>query len=262
MPDLPTCFARPVVRSPVPPATSSARWPGVQAGERQRELLPEPVRAAGHQVVHQVVVAGNRIEHAAHAALLFVPGNAFVAEIGVGVLVWIGHRAASIDGSPARLRKRWLFRRAFATKPNYSSGGLVEGRWSVATGLFYMSACAANSAPAFGRLRELLLGSVDSRLVLRPIRRRSRSPSSRRYFHEYRPESWPSSNTSFTAYWPTGSTALIPTFCLPSDQNLLARARVPLLQRTANARAGIRRAAGSARRLRTPLPARASASGA
>ena len=101
---------------------------GPQARQRQREFLPETMRAPGHQVVHQVVVARNRIEHAAHTALLFVPRNAFVAEISVGVLLGLGHRAASIDGVFNETRNHWLFGRAFATKPNYSSGGLGKGR--------------------------------------------------------------------------------------------------------------------------------------
>ena len=139
---------------------------GVQARERQRELLPQPVHAARHQVVHQVVVAGDGVEHAADAPLLLAPGHAFVAEIGVGGLVRVSHRAASIDGSPIPKRKgpresAGFSRRAFATKPNYSSGGLGKAGCPLTAGLFFLSTraaiasgCAANSKPAFGRLRD------------------------------------------------------------------------------------------------------------
>src|SRR5882757_1888248 len=41
-------------------------------------------------------------------------------------------------------------------------------------------------------------------------------PSSCRYFQVYSPVSCPSSKTSFTAYCPTGSTAVMATFSLPS----------------------------------------------
>jgi hypothetical protein len=54
-PVAPTWPAMPAARSPVPPATSSALWPGLSPGLRQRELLPDAVHAARHQVVHEVV---------------------------------------------------------------------------------------------------------------------------------------------------------------------------------------------------------------
>src|SRR5436190_13973992 len=122
--------------------------------------------AAGHQVVHQVVIAGNRIENATHTALLFVPRNAFVAEISVGVLLGLSHRAASIDGVFNEARNHWLFGSALATKPNYSSGGLGKAGGLATTGLCLVatprtqrriaSACGANSTPAFGRLHETI----------------------------------------------------------------------------------------------------------
>ena len=56
--------------------------PGPQAGQRQRESLPQPVRARRHQVVHQVVIAGDGVEHAAHAARLSRARNPLEAEIG------------------------------------------------------------------------------------------------------------------------------------------------------------------------------------
>ena len=48
--------------------------PGPQARLQQREALPQPVHAAGHEVVHQVVAAGDGIEHAADARGLFLGG--------------------------------------------------------------------------------------------------------------------------------------------------------------------------------------------
>ena len=55
-----------------------------QRGLRQRELLPYPMHARRHQVVHQVVVAGDGVEDGAHARGLLVPGDLLVAEIGGG----------------------------------------------------------------------------------------------------------------------------------------------------------------------------------
>ena len=47
--------------------------PGLKAGERQREVLPQPMHAERHQVVHDVVLAGHRAEHRAHPLGLFAP---------------------------------------------------------------------------------------------------------------------------------------------------------------------------------------------
>ena len=60
--------------------------PGPQIGKREREALPQPVRAGGHQVVHQVVIVGDRVEHAAHAARFVFARHALEAEVG-GALV-------------------------------------------------------------------------------------------------------------------------------------------------------------------------------
>ncbi len=55
--------------------------PGPEAGLRQCETLPQAMHAGGHQVVHQVVVAGDRIENAAHARGFLRGRDALVAEI-------------------------------------------------------------------------------------------------------------------------------------------------------------------------------------
>ena len=55
---------------------------GLEAGERERELLPQPVQAARHEVVHQVVLARHGIEHATHATRFVLPVDLFKAEIG------------------------------------------------------------------------------------------------------------------------------------------------------------------------------------
>ncbi len=54
---------------------------GPKPGLGEREALPKPVQAARHQVVHQVVVAGDRVEYAAHARGLFRGRDFLVAEI-------------------------------------------------------------------------------------------------------------------------------------------------------------------------------------
>src|SRR6202043_917308 len=66
---------------------------GAQIRQRQRETLPDPMCARGHQIVHQVVVLGDRIEHAAHAACLVLMRYALKAEVG-GALV--GHWRCAI----------------------------------------------------------------------------------------------------------------------------------------------------------------------
>jgi len=53
-------------RSPVPPAMSSARPPALSPVSDSAKLFPESVRAAGHQIVHEIVSIGDRIEHATH----------------------------------------------------------------------------------------------------------------------------------------------------------------------------------------------------
>ena len=65
----------------MPPARSSTRWPGRTPDEVDGEALPQPVQAARHEVVHHVVLAGDRVEHAAHAPRLLVRRNVLVAEV-------------------------------------------------------------------------------------------------------------------------------------------------------------------------------------
>ena len=73
--------------SPVPPATSSrangaSPFGGLSGGDHR--LLPGAVQAAGHQVVHQVVAAGNGGKNVVHKALLFAQRHLPVAEMGLG----------------------------------------------------------------------------------------------------------------------------------------------------------------------------------
>ena len=66
-----------------------------EPGQRQRELLPEPVHSAGHQVVHQVIFAGDGVEHAAHAARLFLARPAQNRSPWIDRLAW--KKGASVD---------------------------------------------------------------------------------------------------------------------------------------------------------------------
>ena len=73
--------------SPVPPARSSTRSPGFTCAVADEVALPHPVDAERHQVVHQVVLAGDRREHLADQ-LLLVAGRHFAeAEMGGAGLV-------------------------------------------------------------------------------------------------------------------------------------------------------------------------------
>ncbi len=56
---------------------------GSRTCDLQGEHLPQPVQAGGHQVVHQVVLVGDRGKHALDPARLFAFGYAFEAEVGV-----------------------------------------------------------------------------------------------------------------------------------------------------------------------------------
>ncbi len=60
---------------------------GLQSRQRQCEALPQAVRAAGHQIVHQVVAIGDRIEHRAHAPRFVAQGDLLKAEVGRAVFV-------------------------------------------------------------------------------------------------------------------------------------------------------------------------------
>ena len=74
------------VRSPVPPATSSSRnaAPISAAPSSRHIILPEPVQAARHQVVHQVVASGDGREDTVDQPLALALGHALEAE-GDGV---------------------------------------------------------------------------------------------------------------------------------------------------------------------------------
>jgi len=67
------------------------------AGELHREALPVTMHADRHEIVHEVVLAGDRVEHAAHAPRLFFGRNLLVAEVRL---------VAHVAQAPARL-ERW-----------------------------------------------------------------------------------------------------------------------------------------------------------
>ena len=54
---------------------------GTQSRERQRELLPEAMRAAGHEIVHQVVAARDLLEDLVDHALLVGEIDGPIAEM-------------------------------------------------------------------------------------------------------------------------------------------------------------------------------------
>ncbi len=56
--------------------------PGTQVRQCEREALPQPMGARRHEVVHQIVVVGDRVEHATHAARLLGERHALEAEVG------------------------------------------------------------------------------------------------------------------------------------------------------------------------------------
>ena len=75
----------------VPAAGGQIEHPhaGTQCRLPHREMLPDSVQTAGHQVVHQVVAAGHGVEHAAHPAGLF--GGIDLLVTKVGFLLGVGH---------------------------------------------------------------------------------------------------------------------------------------------------------------------------
>jgi len=54
---------------------------GAEPGQGERKALPQPMRAARHQIVHQIVPARDRVEYLAHAPGLIFPVYFLVAEI-------------------------------------------------------------------------------------------------------------------------------------------------------------------------------------
>ncbi|MNT15873.1 hypothetical protein D3C72_1509500 [compost metagenome] len=54
----------------------------LQVGDHHGVLLPDAVQPTGHQVVHHVVLARNRIEHAAHFARLVLFINRLKSKVG------------------------------------------------------------------------------------------------------------------------------------------------------------------------------------
>ncbi len=70
------------------------RVTGAQSRAGQRKCLPYPMCAKGHQVIHQVVIFGHRIEYSANSPGLGSRGHGLVAEMG-GVFV-AGHGAVVV----------------------------------------------------------------------------------------------------------------------------------------------------------------------
>ena len=66
-------------------------------GGAHREALPPAMQAGRHEIVHEVVLAGDRIEHAAHAPPLLLVGDLLVAEVGR-----FGHRVRGSALTSAR----------------------------------------------------------------------------------------------------------------------------------------------------------------
>ena len=58
-----------------------ARRRGMHLGDQN--VLPHPVQAEGHQIVHQVVAVGDLVEDRVHQTLLFVHPNGALAEMRV-----------------------------------------------------------------------------------------------------------------------------------------------------------------------------------
>ena len=49
---------------------------------RDEDILPHPMQAARHQIVHDVVALGHLVEHVVDEALLLVERDIAVAEMG------------------------------------------------------------------------------------------------------------------------------------------------------------------------------------
>jgi len=57
-----------------------------QSGYRQRKALPQPVRTARHQIIHQIIAIDHRIKHRAHALGLVLPAHALESKVGLFLL--------------------------------------------------------------------------------------------------------------------------------------------------------------------------------
>ena len=69
---------------------------GFQSGQRQRELLPEPMSAARHQIVHEVVAVGDAVEYAPDTARLVLERNVLKTKVG-GFAAIAGHPRPLLD---------------------------------------------------------------------------------------------------------------------------------------------------------------------
>ena len=95
-------------------ATAGGQIQHLHAGAQGRlthgEVLPEPMQTARHQVIHQVVAAGHRIEHATHPASLLGGIDLLVAKMGF--LVGVGHESL----------REWCFCLRVRSVPSPGSG--------------------------------------------------------------------------------------------------------------------------------------------
>ena len=52
------------------------------AGALYGKALPEPVNAKGHQIIHQIIFGGHRVEYIGHQLLFFLGVDRLVAKVG------------------------------------------------------------------------------------------------------------------------------------------------------------------------------------
>src|SRR5215212_2454529 len=67
----------------------------MEIGEAQREAFPQTMHATGHQIVHDVVVAGDGVKYTANAARFLAPRDLLVTKIS---------RFAVAHGTRSRMR--------------------------------------------------------------------------------------------------------------------------------------------------------------
>ena len=67
--------------SPVPPAMSRMRLAGARLHAGDEAILPQPVKAARHQIVHHIIAARDGTEDFADAACLLFGADELFAEI-------------------------------------------------------------------------------------------------------------------------------------------------------------------------------------
>jgi len=119
------------VRPAVPPAMSQHAVAVARAGQLDGEALPQPVHAAGHQVVHQVVLGGHGVEHLGHLLRLLAFRHVLVAEMGGRFCVMrfarVGHVTFAEKNVPGILNlNRRLISVELADAGKRSSGGMSQ----------------------------------------------------------------------------------------------------------------------------------------